>query len=220
MKPIGILGGTFDPIHEGHLAIAHEVHHALQLDYIMFIPCFSPPHREKPIASPTDRLAMLTLAIKNYPQFQLNPLEMQRKGMSYSIDTLLQLRQEMPQQSLCFILGADAFSQFNQWHEWERICDLVHLIVVTRPKVVLPQAEWLNTLLLQRKIEDTRELQTAPAGKIYFQPIQPIAVSATQIRQDIASGKKKGAGLTPEVENYIVERGVYCSFGGQEKGSA
>lgn len=209
MNPIGILGGTFDPIHEGHLAIAERVLQALSCDHIEFIPCFLPSHRDQPIASPEHRLAMTILATQYNLQFQVNPIEIKRKGISYTVDTLTQLRQQMPTQSLCFILGSDAFAQFNHWHKWQKIIELAHLIIVTRANSKLPKPTWLNTLLQTRITDDHNALQKTSAGKIYFQPIDPIAISATQIRYDIAANKKNIVGLPAEIRRYIALHAVY-----------
>src|SRR3990167_9222245 len=110
MKPIGLLGGTFNPIHEGHIAIAQHVLSSCKLDHIEFIPCFKPPHRNEKIASPSDRLSMLKLAIQNHPHFFINEYELQQKKISYTIDTVAHYRQKNPMQSISLILGGDAFA--------------------------------------------------------------------------------------------------------------
>ncbi len=144
---IGILGGTFDPIHNGHIQIAETVLQALQLERIEFIPCFQPPHRQQPIASPKDRLAMVKLATKSNPHFHANEIEMDRQGVSYSVDTLTALRRQMPHQPLCFIVGADAFSAFHHWHEWQKIPTLVHLIIIGRQHAEAPSNPDIQALL-------------------------------------------------------------------------
>ena len=115
---IGILGGTFDPIHQAHLDVARHVANTLPLQRILFIPCQPPPHRKQPIASPEDRLAMLKLALQSYPDFEINEIELHRKGVSYSFDTLTELRRQMPNETFYFILGWDAFLQFHSWHQY------------------------------------------------------------------------------------------------------
>ena len=188
---LGILGGTFDPIHEGHIAIAKHVLQAFKLDRIAFIPCFSPPHRDPPIASPEHRLAMTKLAIQGHPQFFVNDYEIQQQKISYTINTLKYLHQKHPDESLFLILGDDAFSQFQTWHQWEKITDYAELIVVTRT--------------------DKNNRPTLPtlSDKIHFDNITPIPVSATQIRASIRAGRKNIVGLHPAVEKYILENKVY-----------
>lgn len=208
-QPIGILGGTFDPIHEGHIAIANHVLHTFELARIEFIPCFQPPHRDQPLASAEHRLAMVRLAVQNHPQLMANDIEIQRKGISYTVDTLLQLRKTNKESPLCLILGDDAFLHFNHWHAWEKIFELAHLIIVSRPQKQLLQADWLKTVLNQRQTTDKKSLHDNNAGCIYFENINPIAISATQIREDILSGKREIAGLAKAVQEYIALHDVY-----------
>ena len=130
-KRIGLLGGTFDPIHNGHLAIAAAEQQQQQLDQVQFIPCPTPPHRQTPSASIEHRINMIKLAIADQPQFQLNELELQRSGPSYTIDTLIALAK--PNQCLYFIMGADNYLKFEQWHRWQEIPQYCQLLVYNRP---------------------------------------------------------------------------------------
>ncbi|OGT06369.1 MAG: nicotinate (nicotinamide) nucleotide adenylyltransferase [Gammaproteobacteria bacterium GWF2_41_13] len=131
-QPIGILGGTFDPIHQGHLQIALIALQQLHLQKIHFIPCFQPPHRNQPIASPNDRLAMVKLAIGNNTAFNADDREIKRGNISYTIDTLKSLRQDYPDTPLCLIIGTDAFQELQQWHHWKELIDYAHLVVMYR----------------------------------------------------------------------------------------
>lgn len=198
MKPLGIFGGTFNPIHEGHIAIAKHVLQSCQLERVEFIPCFQPPHRDTPIATPEQRLAMVKLAIKPYSEFSVNEYEIQQKKISYTINTLEYLRTEYPAQPFCLILGSDAFSHFQEWYEHEKIMRLAHLIVVSRSTDNPSQTT--NTI---------NDLHHQRAGLIYFENIMPIATSATQIRHDIQVGKKNIAELNPLVAAYIIKNKVY-----------
>lgn len=206
---IGILGGTFDPIHNGHIQIAQTVLETLRLNRIEFIPCFQPPHRHQPIASPKDRLAMVNLAIQSYPNFHANTIEMDRQGISYSADTLTALRKKMPNESLCFILGADAFSAFHHWHEWQKIPELVHLIIIGRATAQSPLNSQIETLIHKKRTDNILDIKNKPAGKIYFMNNKIIPISATQIRNHIRSGEKNIAELDINVERYIVEHSIY-----------
>lgn len=206
---IGILGGTFDPIHNGHIQIAELVLKALQLERIEFIPCFQPPHRHPPIASAADRLAMVKLAIQSHPHFYANEIEMDRQGISYSVDTLIALRKQMRHQPLCFILGADAFSAFHHWHEWRKVSALVHLIIIGRPSAEPPSDPDIQALLCKNQTRDLVDLQKNSAGKIYFLNNEFIDISATKIRRTIQLGEKNIVGLDKAVEKYIVDHGVY-----------
>ena len=208
-KAIGLLGGTFDPIHEGHLSIAKQVYDALQLARVDFIPCFHPPHRNQPIASADHRLAMTKLAIQNHPYFSVNAIEIINQKISYTIETVKQLRAENPTQPFCFIIGSDAFSQFHKWHECEKIAELVHLVVVSREHQPLPQSISLQKLLRERETKNSNDLHQLPGGKIYFQTIMPIDISATAIREALKAGEKHIPGLPKAVEVYIQGLGLY-----------
>lgn len=207
---IGILGGTFDPIHNGHIQIAKVVLDALHLSQIKFIPCYHPPHREQPIASPTDRLAMVKLAIAPYLNFSVDEMEIHRKGISYSVDTLTQLRKKMPNESFCFILGADVFAQLHLWHEWKKIIDLTHLIIVGRPNISHDLNSEIQALLNKNQTCDQHDLEKNLAGKIYYLDNKFIDISATSIRSAIQSGEKNITGLDKRVEEYIFEKGLYA----------
>lgn len=130
---IGILGGTFDPVHYGHLRTALDVQEALGLNEIRLIPLRDPPHRSAPLAPASQRLALLRAAIKDNPGFAVDSRELERSGKSYSVDTLHSLKQEQPERVLCLLLGSDAFDGFPEWHEPERILQLAHLVVMQRP---------------------------------------------------------------------------------------
>ncbi len=125
---IGIFGGTFDPIHLGHLRTALEVKQALQLEHVRFIPCFSPPHRAAPQADAQQRLALLRAALEQQDDFVIDTREIQRGGPSYMIDTLQSLHAEYPQQTLCLIIGMDAFYYFDTWQAYMQILDVAHVV--------------------------------------------------------------------------------------------
>ena len=133
MHPIGIFGGTFDPVHYGHLRTAFELIQALRLSEVRFMPAGNPPHRDTTIASPELRLQMVKAAIGQQPGFNVDDREMRRAGPSYSVDTLAELRAEMPDRSICLIVGMDAFLGLPTWHQWQKILTLSHLIVAHRP---------------------------------------------------------------------------------------
>ena len=201
----GILGGTFDPIHEGHIQIACQVMDHLKLDRVDFIPCFQSPHRDHPIASEKHRLAMLKLALKNHPKFFVNEYEIAQQKISYSIDTVTYLRKQNPNRPICLILGGDAFAHFDQWREWQKILATVHLVVVTRNKITAP----VNPLIQAHQTNNINDLHHALSGKIYFNNIKPIDISATQIRHDIRAGEKEIVGLNNGVLEYILKNRVY-----------
>ncbi|PIZ03721.1 MAG: nicotinate (nicotinamide) nucleotide adenylyltransferase [Gammaproteobacteria bacterium CG_4_10_14_0_8_um_filter_38_16] len=199
-KSLGILGGTFNPIHEAHIAIANHALTAFELDAVELIPCFQPPHRETPDASPADRLIMVGLAIKNHPKLKVNDFEIQQKQISYTVNTLLMLHKKMPDSVLYYIVGADAFAQFDTWHQWKKIFSLAHLIVVSRHNKTIQMPTVVDTFLNEHNLK----------SQLHFLNINDIPVSATQIRKAILLGEKNIAGLNQNVFNYIQEKKLYC----------
>lgn len=209
-NPIGLLGGTFDPIHCGHLKIAKELLEDLNFKHVEFIPNKQSPLRSANIASSTDRLAMIRLAIANQPNFVLNDLEIARPAPSYLIDTLKTLHARIPTQPLCFILGNDSFNNLNHWYQWQQITDYTHLVVIYRPGHPLHQEPWMAELLKDRQVHDPKELGEHVAGKIFIKEINPIATSATKIRAKIAHGEKiQDDELPPQVLHYIKLHHLY-----------
>lgn len=204
---IGILGGTFNPIHKGHIAIAEHVLQSCHLSRIDFIPCFQPPHRNDLIALPEHRLAMLKLAIKYHAKLYANDYEIQQKKISYTINTVAHLRKQNPTQPFCLIVGSDAFAHFEEWRDWEKIINTVNLIVVSRTQDAIKSAHAVTAALKQT--HNTQDLCHALSGYVYFDKINPIAISATKIRHDILTGKKEIAELNPAVHDYILKHQVY-----------
>ena len=133
--PLAILGGTFDPVHYGHLRAADEVRKALDLPAVRLVPAALPPHREAPLTAARDRVAMLDLAVREFPGLVVDTREIARGGKSYTVDTLRELRSEQPGMPLLLVVGADAFQGLSTWHEWRSIFDLAHVVVVPRPGI-------------------------------------------------------------------------------------
>jgi len=207
---IGIFGGTFDPVHFGHLRPLLEVQQALGLNEVRLIPCFIPPHRETPGASAEQRLAMLELAVVNTPGFVVDQRELQRGGPSYMVDTLQSLRDELgSRKSLCLILGLDAFVALDRWHQWQRLTELAHIVVMQRPGGLLPKTGAVAELLEQRQVLDVVELQQQPAGRVYFQSVTQLDISATAIREQLAHGQDVRFLMPDSVRHYIETHGLY-----------
>src|SRR5438046_5526680 len=177
--PLGLLGGTFDPVHYGHLRLADDVRAALALPEVRLIPAGDPPHRSAPHASASDRLAMLELARAEFPSLAVDPREIHRGGKSYTILTLKALRADDLRRPLLWIIGADSFIGLPQWHRWQELFNLDHLIVAERPGLLLDQAlpvalvpEWKARL-----ISDPAPLRERPFGSVYRQPVRPQPIS-------------------------------------------
>lgn len=206
---IGLLGGTFDPIHYGHLRPAQEVYRDLGLESLRLIPCATPPHRRPPLASAAQRLRMVELAAPEFPGFIADDREVRRGGVSYTVPTLLSVRDDIGDEPLCFILGSDAFNSITAWHRWQQLFALAHLVVVQRPgspRGTLPP--WAVPRVCTR----AEELADQSAGKILFMSVVPQDISATNIRAAIARGETPPADrLPPPVWDYIHRHHIYRS---------
>jgi nicotinate-nucleotide adenylyltransferase len=198
---IGILGGTFDPIHLGHLRTALDVKEALQLDELRLIPLKDPPHREQPVSNPRQRLEMLQAAVANEPALTVDNRELKRSGKSYSLFTLQSLREEIRGTPICLILGQDAFQEFPDWHRPDEILQLAHLVVMQRP------GKRIGNLYPDRITDDPEELRSTPAGKIYLQPVTQLGISSTMIRDMLRNGQSPRY-LLPDPVLEIIERDV------------
>jgi nicotinate-nucleotide adenylyltransferase len=208
---IGVLGGTFDPVHNGHLRLALEMIEALALSALRLIPARAPPHRGQPQASPEDRLAMLEAAAEGTPGLQVDRRELARPGPSYTVDTLASLRAEGPGEPICLCLGMDAFGSLGSWHRWEEIPRLAHLAVARRPDGLLPSAGPIAELLARGRVDGPEGLRDRPAGGIILVDVPPLAISATRIRALLAVGRDPRWLLPDTVLAIIRERGLYLA---------
>lgn len=206
---IGLFGGTFDPIHQGHLHCAqHAVAH-LQLDTLHFIPNLIPVHGKQPQASALHRVAMLELATQAQSKFVVSTLEIDRKTPSYSIETLMAYRQRYPQASLQFLLGMDAFTQLRTWHRWQELLDYAHLIVLAREEATNILDQDVAMLLHQHETQQKHDLNQSIAGKIYclHQPL--FSCSSSQVRAQFLQRETSKILLPQVVADYIQEKGLY-----------
>lgn len=208
------LGGTFDPVHAGHLALARHAARALDAD-VHLMPAFRPPHRTAPVAPAQDRLAMLRAALDALPPQQrarlhVDDREYGRDAPSYSVDSLRELRGEIGATApLALLIGDDAVPGLPTWHRWRELFALAHIVVATRPGV-RPQPESALALELSRRLTTHAEdLNAAPVGRIYRLTIPEHPASASEIRRRLAAGDDVGDWLSPEVRRYIDERGLY-----------
>lgn len=206
---IAILGGTFDPIHHGHLRVALEVADRLQPDKVLLIPCGNPAHRTAPIATAQQRLTMLDLAIAGEPRLSIDTREIESKRLSYTLDTLRDMRKQYAQQSLCLIIGADAYQQLDQWYCWTELFDYAHLLVVQRPGYMLEASAAVLQFTEDRASPDCQALHESSAGLIYFMEIPFLQISATRIRAMIATGKNVRYLLPDMVYRWLQENSLY-----------
>jgi nicotinate-nucleotide adenylyltransferase len=207
---IGIYGGTFDPIHYGHLRTALEVQEAVGLDEIRFVPCRLPPHRTTPEASPDLRLKMLELALRDAePGFRIDTRELDRPGPSYMVDTLTSIRAEIGIRPLCLIVGLDAFLGLPRWHRWRELFDLAHIVVMRRPGAVPDFAGDLAPYIAVRHSERAVTLKVQSSGSIYFVEVTQLDISATRIREAVRTGKNARYLVPDPVWRFIQTEGLY-----------
>ena len=206
---IGVFGGTFDPVHFGHLRMALEAAEALGAEAVHLVPCRRPPHRPPTVAGADDRLAMLRLAVDDVPGFVVDTRELERPGPSYMVDTLASLRAGLADRPIVLILGMDAFRGLDHWHDWRRLLDLAHLLVLHRPGAVSPQAGILSDLLRRRRVAAPRGLAVATAGLVCVLPVTQLMISATAIRRQIAGGRSPRFLVPDAVLDHIERHGLY-----------
>lgn len=209
---IGIYGGTFDPVHYGHLRPALEVMEALGLEEIRFLPLRQAVHREQPIATQDQRLAMLRAALAGQPGFVIDETELERDGPSYMVDTLRQLRDRLSGRTLCLLLGGDAFNGFMTWREPDAISSLCHLVVMQRPGHRLPEEPRLRALVQERHSPSAEALAEPGGGRIFFQPVTQLDISATDIRRRAANGQSLRFLLPDSVMRIICEQNPYTGY--------
>ena len=207
-RVIGYFGGTFDPVHLGHLRLALELKQQLPLDEMHLLPCHLPPHRPTPGATSAQRVAMLELALADCPELQLDKRELERDTPSYTYDTLAELRAELGADvSLVFCMGTDSYAQLHTWHRWRELLDLAHLLVVARPGWELPDEGPLADLLAKRG--ELCDLRAAPAGRLVLTATRLLPISASEIRQLVAADLSPQFLLPDNVWHYIRTQGLY-----------
>ncbi|MBB1272009.1 MULTISPECIES: nicotinate-nucleotide adenylyltransferase [Psychromonas] len=206
---IGFLGGTFDPIHFGHLRPALEIQQALALQALYLMPNYIAPHKAKSMASAQQRIDMVQLAIQDTPTLQLTTQELLRPSHSYTIDTLKLLREQYPETPLCFIMGMDSLIQFDSWYRYQEILSYCHLVVSHRPGWDPQFNSVISELLRKHQISNPTQLHRSLSGHIYFQSTTQLAISSSEIRDLLATNKSINF-LTPQsVCTYIKEQQCY-----------
>jgi nicotinate-nucleotide adenylyltransferase len=205
---LALFGGTFNPVHNGHIALAREVAREFTFDSVQLIPSYLSVHRDQPTVSPEQRLHMLKLAIQPYAELAVNDCEIARKGPSYTVDTLLSSHARHPGSTLCLLLGADAFNSFLSWKQPERILELAHLIVCARPQHAIDRS-----IFPSRQVTDAQVLPELPKGSILFYQMQPNSCSSTRLRHILRNRQKDsellGECLPAPVLEYIRQQHLY-----------
>lgn len=207
MRPIGLFGGTFDPVHRGHLETARHVYKTLALEQVRFVLSARPPHRDPPVASARHRANMLQLAMTDEDGFEYDDRELRRPGPSYTVWTLRSLRMQFPNRPLALIVGADALISMPTWFHWPEILTLAHLVVLPRPGhgLTAESAAWYRDWLCR----DAAALMSALSGRVLVSDAPLIDVSATALRAAIHDGRNVTPDLSPAVWSYIQHNALY-----------
>ncbi len=208
LQALGILGGTFDPIHFGHLRSSLEIMTALKFDEMRLVPCHFPPHRDMPAASTKDRINMIKLAIQNSP-LSLDEQELHRTGPSYSIDTLIDLRRAHPEASLCMTVGTDAFLGLNSWHQWEKLIKFTNIVVMHREGWSMPDTGIIADFYQEHALKADNHITAFSCGQITVQSISNLDISGSKIRRMIANHQSPRFLLPEKVLEYIETHQLY-----------
>ena len=211
---IGIFGGTFNPVHWGHLRTAVEIKKALSIETMFLVPCGIPPHRNEPEIDSGTRLEMLNAAVKDVEGLQIDDRELQRKGLSYTVDTLKSIRNEIGNVPIGLCVGADAFVDLDTWHEWRQLFQLADLIVAYRPGWPIDELEQrisldLIKMLQERLVKDSEQLHKTSSGCVLTQKVTDIDISSSKIRQCIRQGKSIKEYVPPGVLQIIQSKQLY-----------
>ncbi len=208
--PVGIFGGTFDPVHYGHLRSALELVEHLQLDHLRLMPCANPPHGKNPALDAGHRAAMVELAVADEPRLRCDRRELLRTGASYTVDSLLELRRELGGDiSLCLVMGGDAVARINTWHRWEEILGLAHIVVLARPGWQLPATGEVASWLDSGRMSTAAGLAQRPGGGIHIEELRQLPISSTEIRGMLAEGRSPRYLLPEQVLDYIHSKRLY-----------
>ena len=217
MRPFGLFGGMFDPVHYGHLRTAHELFELLDLESIAFVPAGDPPHRAAPLADGATRLAMLRAAIEGDARFLVDDRELRRGGPSYTVLTLEELRAERCAQPIVLIMGMDAFTGLDSWHRATELIRLAHIVVAVRPGAQPPRGGLAAALLRDCGCEDPRRLSAVPAGLVHVNMGTQLDVSSSAVRDVVAAGRDPRYLMPEAVRRIIIARGSYARPGETEE---
>ena len=209
LKTRTIYGGTFDPVHLGHLACADEVQSTLGLKDFRFLPAGDPPHRTGTFASAEHRLRMLELALGDFPGFSIDTRELTRAGPSWMTVTLQSLREEYPDDSLLLLLGQDAANGLERWHDWHSLFGLTHLVIMSRPGETRSYGDILTEVMADRTTKNPADLKGQAAGLVYSLPVTPVPLSSSLLRKDVNDPVLLRERVPESVADYIELHALY-----------
>ena len=210
-EPLALFGGTFDPVHYGHLRCAEEARRKLGLQTLYLLPAGDPPHRPGPQATTLQRLRMLQLALPEFPNLDIDQRELDRHGPSYMVDTLRDLRKEAPQRPVLLLIGQDAANLLHSWHRWMELFTLAHLVIMTRPGSKAEYRQDLADQIQERRVIDASELARSGAGGVMDLVVSAVDISATSIKSRVRSGLSARGMLPAAVLDYIERHGLYLT---------
>lgn len=208
-QPIAIYGGSFDPIHYGHLQTANEVKQLFAASKVILIPCKLSPHKQVSNATPEQRYSMVKIACEEFEDFVADDREINSNQPSYTVYTLESIREKYPNEPLLFIMGMDSLLNFNQWHQWQRIFTLAHIVVNQRPGYTPNFNIEIANVIERRRTENSDEIKSQQSGRIYFMDNQEWHISATAVRENIFKNNNLNNLLPKSVEDYIVANNLY-----------
>ena len=211
VEPLALFGGTFDPVHYGHLRCADEARQKLTLEKLYLLPAGTPAHRDIPQATVRQRLDMLRLARAEFPQLMIDDRETRRSGPSYMVETLQELRVSFPDRPLILLIGQDAANLLHTWFHWKQLFELAHIVILTRPATHTEYEKNLTSQLQARSETDVRKLLESKAGAVLQLEVEPVDVSATGIKRIIRSGGSPGSMLPAAVLEYITGNRLYLT---------
>lgn len=207
---IVIFGGTFDPVHYGHLRAAWEARELLGADEIRFVPAGVPPHRQEPVTGAVHRLAMLKRGIGQDAGFSIDAREIRRPGPSYMVDTLAELRQEFGSSPLVLLIGQDSANSLDHWHRWKDLFSFAHLAIMSRAGDIQRYSKHLAGILRQRSVASPEDLPGEPGGKVVGIQVTSLAISSSSIRRIVGSGRSPRYLMPAAVLDYISAQGLYA----------
>lgn len=208
-EPLALFGGTFDPVHYGHLRCADEARQKLALSQLYLLPAGNPVHRASPRATPAQRLEMLQLAQVEFPSLAIDSRELHRSGPSYMVDTLRELRSIFPQRSVCLLIGQDAANRLHEWHEWEQLFSLANLVILTRPGENADYRHDLAKKINKRLVTEVQEIASSSAECVLQLQVSPVDISATTIQSMMRLGRSPKSMMPDSVLHYIEENRLY-----------
>jgi len=214
---VGIFGGTFDPIHYGHLRTALEIRERLLLDHVRFIPCNDPPTPKQPLLDAATRLRIVAAAIATEPGFVADDRELARGGISYTADTLQDLRAEFTRTPMALLMGMDAFVGMPSWRDWRSFLDYAHIIVAHRPGWVAPRDGVLGELIAARGVESPRRLHEELRGNVFVAEVTQLEISSTALRRSISEGVDPKFLVPPAVRSIVLEMECYARTASREQ---